>query len=169
MIQNLSIRCRDIRIFLQKLPKKFKSVKWKWHIRSLVKHSDELRVLLRGGGFSLFAVTETWMKSSTTLRSVSIPGYKKGSKYGSSQCIKIEISWPKVYYGFRGCNLKSEKTIFRRFWVVDSESDIIFYIRVTDQPPKGPETDQVSKLIRNMILKYVKNFIFSCIVQKFLF
>ncbi len=29
MIQNLSIRCRDIRIFLQKLPKNFKSVKWK--------------------------------------------------------------------------------------------------------------------------------------------
>ncbi len=38
-------------------------------------NSDELRVLLRGGGFSLFAVTETWMKSSTTLTSVSIPGY----------------------------------------------------------------------------------------------
>jgi hypothetical protein len=45
------------------------------NIRSLVKHSEELRVLLRGGGFSLFAVSETWMKSSPTLRSVSIPGY----------------------------------------------------------------------------------------------
>ncbi len=29
MIQNLSIQCRDIRIFLPKLPKKLKSVKWK--------------------------------------------------------------------------------------------------------------------------------------------
>jgi hypothetical protein len=45
------------------------------NIRSLVKHSDELRHLLSGGGFSLFAVTETWMKSNTTIKSVAVPGY----------------------------------------------------------------------------------------------
>ncbi len=51
------------------------------------------------------------------------------------QCIKIEISWPKFYF-------------------------LIFYIRVTDRPPNGPESDQVTNLIRNMILKYPKKDIF---------